>query len=369
MLNAFKRKNNQPIQVTVSNRTIIRIVLLVVASFLFLLALRKASHAIILILTALFLAFSLNAPVHWLAVHIPGKRKGNRGIATLASFVVVIILLIGFVFSVAPPLVKQTDSFVHAAPGLVQEVHNQNSSLGKLVRRYHLEKQVNSLSAQLSSRLQKLGGSAFSTVTKITSSVFSLLIILVLTFMMLVEGPRWLTVFRRLLPKEHQHHADRLGKEMYKVVKGYVNGQVLLAAIAALVIVTPLFIFHISYPVALMVIVFICALIPMVGHTIGAAIITVVALFHSPLSAIIILAYYILYMQIEAYIIQPKIQANTTNMSPLLVFSAVIIGVTFDGLLGGLVAIPVAGCIRIIILDYIARHDLFEEDKAIAETK
>jgi predicted PurR-regulated permease PerM len=106
-----------------------------------------------------------------------------------------------------------------------------------------------------------------------------------------------------------------------------------------------------------MVVVFICGLIPMVGHTIGAIIVTLVALFHSVSSAVIILAYYILYQQIENYLIQPRIQANTTNMSPLLVFAAVLVGVSFGGLFGGLVAIPVAGCIRIALLEYLrSRH-------------
>jgi predicted PurR-regulated permease PerM len=116
----------------------------------------------------------------------------------------------------------------------------------------------------------------------------------------------------------------------------------------------------VPYPAALVVVVFICGLIPMVGHTIGAIIVTLVALFQSPLAAVLILAYYILYQQIENYIIQPRIQANTTNMSPLLVFSAVIVGVSFGGLLGGLVAIPVAGCIRIALLDYLRTKKIIE---------
>jgi predicted PurR-regulated permease PerM len=145
---------------------------------------------------------------------------------------------------------------------------------------------------------------------------------------------------------------------MYRVVKGYVNGQVLLAAIAALMLLPGLLIFHVSYPIALLGVVFICGLIPMVGHTIGAIIVTFVALFHAPISALGILIYYIVYQQIENYLIQPRLQANTTDMSPLLVFMAVVIGVSFSGLLGGLVAIPIAGCIRVYVLDYLHTRNL-----------
>jgi len=141
-----------------------------------------------------------------------------------------------------------------------------------------------------------------------------------------------------------------------------VNGQVVLAAIASCMLLPALIILHISYPAALVVVVFICGLIPLIGHTIGAVIVTTVALFHSPLTAAIVLAYYILYQQIENYIIQPRIQANSTNMSPLLVFSAVIVGVNFGGLFGGLVAIPVMGCIRIALLDYLHTKHIIEDE-------
>jgi predicted PurR-regulated permease PerM len=148
---------------------------------------------------------------------------------------------------------------------------------------------------------------------------------------------------------------------MYRVIKGYVNGQVLLAAIASAMLLPALLIFDVSYASALLGVVFICGLIPMIGHTIGAIIVTLVALFTSPLSAVGILAYYILYQQIENYLIQPRVQANTTNMSPLLVFGSVVVGVSFAGLFGGLVAIPLAGCLRILVLDQLHQRNLIDK--------
>jgi predicted PurR-regulated permease PerM len=110
----------------------------------------------------------------------------------------------------------------------------------------------------------------------------------------------------------------------------------------------------------------------MVGHTIGAIIVTTVALFHSLTAAIIILAYYILYQQIENYVVQPRIQANATNMSALLVFISVILGANFGGLLGALVAIPVAGCIRVAVLDYLESRNILSRktvDDEVHHTK
>jgi predicted PurR-regulated permease PerM len=356
-----KRNNEETINFNITNKTVIRILALVIVAIVAMAALRQATHAIVLIFTGFFLALALNAPVHWLAIRLPGKRKGSRVAATAISFFVVIAFLVGFLALVVPPLVRQSSNFISAVPSLVKDVQDQDSPAGRFVQKYHLEGQIDKLSKQLSSRLGDVGGTAVGGVMKIGSSIFAVLTILVLTFMMLIEGPRWLHFFRDLIPNEHHARADRLAFDMYKVVKGYINGQVVLAFIAACMLLPALIILHVSYPAALVVVVFICGLIPLIGHTIGAAIVTTVALFHSPVSALLVLAYYILYQQIENYIIQPRIQANSTNMSPLLVFAAVIIGVNFGGLFGGLVAIPVMGCVRIALLDYLHTRHILQE--------
>jgi predicted PurR-regulated permease PerM len=367
---SLKRDKNEIVRVTVSSRTVIRVLMLVLASYLFVIALGKATHALTLIFVAIFLSLALNAPVHSLAQAIPGKRKGSRTLATGISFFLIVAVLGGFIASITPPLVKQTSSFINEAPTLVENLRSQDSATGKFIQKHNLQDQVDKFSGQLSNRLKNLSGSAVSTIARIGSSIFAMLTVLVLTFMMLTEGPRWINFVRRLLSEEKESHFEKLANDMYRVVKGYVNGQVLLAAIASLLIVVPLFLLHVSYPIALMVIIFICGLIPLVGHTIGAVIVSTVALFHSPLTALIVLVYYITYQQIENYAIQPHIQANSTDMSPLLVFMSVIIGVSFSGLLGGLVAIPIAGCARILILDYLNRKKLLEpaDDKYVPTT-
>lgn len=337
-------------------------------------ALQITAPALVLIFVAFFLALALNAPVHWVALHLPGKKRGNRSLATTVSVIFILALLIGFLASIVPPFVRQISSLVQTAPTLINDLHDNNSDIGRLVQRYNLEPQIESFSDDLGHRLKNASGAAVSVVSSIGSSTFALLTILVLTFMMLIEGPRWAHLFREMIPEDRRDHASELAMAMYKVIKGYVNGQVLLAAIAAFLILPVLVILGVGYPIALMVVVFICGLIPMVGHTIGAAIVTLVALFTSPLAALITLGYYILYQQVENYLIQPKIQSSSTNMSPLLVFMSVVLGVNFGGLLGGLVAIPVMGCIRILVLDQLTRRNIIKSSRvkrtvAAAESK
>jgi predicted PurR-regulated permease PerM len=353
-----KKDKEMSVDLNISNRTVLRVLLLVVATMLGLAAVQKASHALLLIFTAFFLALALNAPVHWLAQRIPGKRRGSRTLATAISFLVIILVLGGFLASIVPPLVRQTNNFIKAAPGLIEDVKNEDGPIGQFVQRYDLQDEVQDLSDEVSDRLKNAGGVAVSTAGAVGTSIFTTLTILVLTFMMLIEGPRWMRLFKDIIPDEHQPRAERLAQGMYKVVKGYVNGQVVLAALAASLILPVLLILDVSYPAALFVVVFICGLIPMVGHTIGAVFVSFVALFTSPWAALIVLGYYFLYQQIENYLVQPRIQANATNMSPLLVFISVVVGVNFGGIFGGLVAIPVAGCLRIVALDYLHRKNI-----------
>jgi predicted PurR-regulated permease PerM len=352
MAHFHKNDDLTEVALTISFESFLRFAFMIAGAVIVWSALHRASHALLLIFFAFFLSIALNAPVYWLSEQLPGKRRGSRAIATTLSFLIIILALGGFLASIVPPLVHQTENLISAAPHLISSFRNQNSEIGTFIRHYHLQNQVGKLSGQLSDRLKNIGGTAFSTAETVGSSFFSLLTILVLTFMMLVEGPRWVKFFHSIVPNRHKDVAHRVSHDMYRVIKGFVNGQVTLAALASLLIMPAVLLLHISYPAALMVVIFVCGLIPMVGHTIGAVIVTIVALFHSTSAAVIILIYYITYQQLENYLIQPRIQANSTNMSPLLVFMSVVLGVSFGGLVGGLLAIPLAGCLRIGLLEY-----------------
>jgi predicted PurR-regulated permease PerM len=353
----------QEVEVTVSNRTLIRVIFIILISIGLVQAFVSVERSILILFIAFFLALALNAPVAKIAGQLPGRIRGNRLVATSISYLMVVLVLTAFGFYAIPPFIHQTAKFISVAPNLVKATQNQHTSLGHFVRVHHLEDFINTLSKDISSQLKHIGGKAFSGITTAAEDIFYVLAVIVLTFMMLVEGPRWLSTLRELFfSKDEKKDVERIAGEIYKVVRGYVNGQVMLAFIAAVLIGPALFIMGVSYPIALMVIIFICGLIPLIGHTIGAIIVTSVALFHSLTAAIIVLIWYIIYVNFENYILQPRIQANTTKMSPLLVFAAIIVGINFDGIVGGLIAIPVAGSIRILVIEYLERRRVLPAD-------
>ncbi len=363
----FKNRSSEPVEISISNQTIIRTLAIILAAILLVSALRISADTLVLIGTGLFLALALNSPVRWLASRLPGKKRGNRQLATTISVVIIMLLLTGFLWAIVPPLVKQTVSFVSNIPELINDMQDQRTAVGGFIRRYNLENQVEKITTQLSNSVGDIGGSAVTALSTIGSSIFAVVTVIVLTIMMLLEGPRWIDKAYEIMPKRRRAHARKLADSMLRVVQGYVNGQVILAAIAATLIVPVFFIMDVHYPIVLMSIVFVCGLIPMVGHTIGAVICTIIALFTSFPAALVVLGYYILYQQIENYAVQPKVQANSTNMSPLLVFVAVLFGASFGGLLGALVAIPIMGCFRILVIDYLERRNILTPAEATAE--
>lgn len=347
-------------EIVISNQSVVRVLLMVVLTIIGLAALNKIAGALLLIFIAFFLALALNAPVHWIAEHLPGKRRGSRTMATSISFLLVILVLAGFLAMIIPPTVSQVSSFIKEVPSLVDDSRHQDNALGTFIRDNNLESFIQNTSDELSGLAKNSGSRAVSTLSTVGSSIFAVLTVLVMTFMMLVEGPRWIKLAKSFLPKAKREYTAGLVRDMYKVVRGYVNGQVTIAFIASIFILPVLLILDIPYALALAAIVFICGLIPMIGAYIGATIVSLIALLESPLSAILILAYYILYQQIENYVLQPRIQANATNMSPLLVFASVIIGINLNGIVGGIVAIPIVGCLRILVIEYLQSRGKLE---------
>lgn len=357
-------KNSAKTELVVSNKTVLRVMAVVILSLLFLAAVRQAAQALLLIFIAFFLALALNAPVQWMAGHLPGKSRGSRALGVGASFLVVVLALGLFLASVVPALSRQTGNFIDAVPGFIQDLDDENSTVGELVHRYGLQEYIDDLSAEARNRISSFGGTAFTAASRVGANLVSLITVLVLTVMMLIEGPRWVAFSKRLIPKAHHGRAERLMTNMYRVIKGFVNGQVILASLAAVFILPPLFIMGVSYPLALAVGVFILGLIPLIGNWLSAALLTIVALFTSPIAAIVILVYFVIYQQIDNYLVQPNIQANTTNLTPLMVFASVILGVNFAGIVGGLLAIPIAGCLRVVALEYLNNRHLLKKEQA-----
>ena len=176
-----------------------------------------------------------------------------------------------------------------------------------------------------------------------------------MTFFMLLEGHVWVERFYRLLPEKSQPRWRQVGFDIYRTVGGYVTGNLLISLIAGGLTTVVLLVMGVPFAVALGLIVAILDLIPLAGATIAAILIGIVAFLHSVVAGIVVVAFFIVYQQIENHLLQPVIYGRTVQLSPLAVLISVLVGAELAGILGALAAIPVAGAIQVLLVDW-RRH-------------
>lgn len=350
----FRRKQDE-LHITISNRTLLRIIAFGVVTYAAFRFFNNIQRPLTLIFVSFFLAMALNPAVGFVTRKLKSKSR-IRG--TAVAYVAVITLLITFFSLVLPPLVRQSTKFVQDVPDKITSLQSQDSALGRFVRKNDLSEQLNKFATDWSNNIGDTSGPVLTTANKIVVGVISFITVLVLTFMMLVEGPYWINKFIATLPAARQGHTRLLLKRMYNLVTSFVNAQVIVALIsatfAAIALTIASSVLNVTVNViALAGLVALFGIIPTIGNIIAAAVVAIACLFTSAPLAIVMLIYFVVYQQIENVTIQPYIQSRNNDLSPLLVFVAALLGIGFGGLLGGFVAIPAAGCAKILIEDYL----------------
>ncbi|MBA3757705.1 AI-2E family transporter [Candidatus Saccharibacteria bacterium] len=360
--------SDRQITVNITNRTIIRTILLVAGAILFFHFIDEISRPLTLIFVSFFLALALNPVVSWMSRRLKIKSRAR---ATAVAFLTVIMFLAGFFVLVIPPLVQQTRDFIIEVPSIVENFQEQDTSLSRAVERYNLNDRLASSANDFASEYSNFGGALLDTGKRVAGVVISVLAVLVMTFMMLVEGPRWIKLWWATMPDKRREHHQKLAYKMYKSVSGFVNGQVLLAALAGTMAFIALTVSSAVLDVsinaaALAGIVAVFALIPLFGNLISTALVVLVCLLNSFTLGIVVLVFFIIYQQIENLSIQPYIQSRISELTPLMVFISALIGISFGGILGAIVAIPAASTVKILLEDQLERRGIKAK---IAETK
>lgn len=353
------------VKIEIDIKSFVRLLLVACAFVIGVFLLWKLTPVLLLIAVSFFLALALNKPVSILSRRLP--RRSRVG-ATALSYVV-FLAVIGVFFSLAvPPVVKQTTIFIDSLPGYIADITEKKGIASEIINKYQLQDEIDSfvqgIQSQAGTLAQGVGTNVVTGVSTVINGFVTVFTVLVMTFLMLIEGPRWKDkLWESYVNPELLERHQLLVARMYRVISGYVNGQVLVATIAGLCAALTLFILTTIFAVPssavlpLAAIVMFAGLIPMIGATIGAAIVVTVLLFSDFGAALTFLIYFIIYQQIENNVIQPTVQSKTVELSALMVFIAAISGIMLFGLVGGILAIPVAGCLRVLILDYVEhRH-------------
>jgi predicted PurR-regulated permease PerM len=318
----------------------------VVMAYVVLRAIGGVAGELILIILALVFALGLDPMVSWLVRH--GWRRSWGVAAVTFGF---LLIVVGVFAVIIPPIVTQVEQLSRALPGLIQELQDRSSSLGRLNARYHI---LDSIKSSLSGGG---GGLPLGGVLNIGLAVFGTLTatitVLVLTVYFLANLPTIRRVAYRMFPASRRDRAQELGDEISARVGGYVLGNLITSVIAGLGTFVFLEIVHVPYAVALGVLVAVLDLIPVVGSTIGGIMVTLVALSVSTAVAVASLVFYIAYRLLEDYLLVPRVMNRAVDVPPVLTIVALIIGGSLLGIVGAFLAIPAAAAVQLVVLQVI----------------
>ncbi len=301
----------------------------------------RARAVLVLIGLALFIAAGLDPAVSWLT-----RRRLPRWSAVILILLAVAVIVAGFVAAAIPPLTTQVTALVHELPHYMTSLQDHNSELGKLNARYHVEQRLAKL---LSSKGTALVGGVLGAGELVLSAASSMLVVIVLVVYFLAAMPHIKLFFYRLAPASRRARVILIGDEIFDKVGGYMLGNFVTSLIAGVGTWAWLEIFRVPYPLLLGLLVALLDLIPMIGSTIGGAIVSLVALTVSLPVALATLAFYIGYRLAEDYLIVPRIMGRTVAVPAVVTVVAVLVGGALMGLVGALVAIPAAAALRLLL--------------------
>lgn len=349
-------------KVDIETKTFLRFFVALIILAVAVIAFMSALQALIILGISFFLALALNSPVSRISKML---RSRSRVGATAIAYVIVIAILGAVMFLVVPPVIQQTAKFAQNIPEIVESATNQWDVVKGFVAEYNLQPQVDSAIQSIQDSAARWSSNAGQTIVSSIGSFFgflaSLVLVIVLTFLMLIEGPIWMKrVWGLYDNQERMETHKRVISKMYSVVNGYVTGQLTVSTLAAVGAGLVVFICSLIFPEApsnlalpAAAVTFVMSLIPMFGSTIGATLITILLIFNSVPAAITYAIFFIVYQQVENNFISPNIQSRKLDLTPLAVLAAITIGLYVFGLAGGIIAIPIAGCVRVLVEEYI----------------
>jgi predicted PurR-regulated permease PerM len=319
----------------------------VLTAIILLRALESVSQIFVLILVSLFLATGLNPAVEALR-----RRNLSRGSAVAVIFSSVILFVIFFAFVVVPPVVNQGSNLIENAPQLLDDLM-KNGTINSLNEQFGLidtlQSRLNSVTSDGTLLISTFGG-VIGVGQSILSGFFTALTILVLTLYFITSLPQAVSLGLSLVPASRRERVGKLTNAVIERIGLFVGSQILIAAMAGVFVVLLTSILGMPSPIAIGMIVFVVALIPLIGHFIGSGVVTLIALTQSPLIGLIAFVAYVLYVQIENYVVTPRIMKRTLSVPGAVTIISALIGSSLLGLVGGLLAVPVAASI-ILILD------------------
>lgn len=304
------------------------------------LAIRNAAGTLVLIFIALFLAVALNPAVRQL------QRWGvRRGAAVAVVGFAVVLLFCGGLFALVPPLISQSAEFVDKLPGYIEDL-KQNRLFNDLNERYNIIDRLRS--AATAENITRALGGVLGGAQLVFGTIFRVLTVFILTLYFMVAFDRIKHGAYRLVPASRRDRVALLTDEILAKVGSYMVGALSIAVLAGTTTFVFLAILGVAYPFALAFVVAVCDLIPQIGATLGAVVVSIVGLATSIPVGVACLIFFVIYQQVENYLIYPKVMRRSVQVSDLAAIIAALLGVSLLGVIGALIAIPAVAAIQLI---------------------
>ena len=309
-------------------------------------ALASASQVFVLIIISLFLAAGLNPSVEFF------RRKGLKRAQAVIAVVAIVLIFVGiFAAVIIPPAVTQVGNLFKNAPTILQHLKS-NSYIASLNKHYGI---IDSLQAKFASAIHNgqyvvnAFGGVIGVGKAVVSGAIATLTVLILTLYFLASLPSVTGVAYRFVPASRRERVSKITDAIIIRIGGFVSGQATVAFIASIFGLILALSLSLPYPAAIALLVFVCGAIPLIGHLLGITAVTLIALSKSPTDAIITLVLYLAYIQIENYLIMPRIMRKSLSIPGVVTIIAALIGVSLLGVVGGILAVPIAAAVLLII--------------------
>jgi predicted PurR-regulated permease PerM len=356
--------DRQPVPV----RTIVTTIGLVLATALLLYVVLQIRQVLTWIVIGAFFAVALSPAVDWVQRRVLGGRR--RALATFLVFLVVVVLLAAVIAAFAVPLVNEAARFAGQLPGLIDDARSGRGPVGNLLERTHALEWVQNNQARISRFASGLTAPVAGVLSGLATGIAGTVTVFVLAYLMALEGPRVVDGAMSILRPATRERVRRVGADCARSVTGYLSGNLLISVICGGLTYVVLLVLGVPFAGLIALFVGIADLVPLVGATIGGAVAVLAGFIHSVPAGIVVLVFFLLYQQLENHLLQPVVFARTVKLDPLTVIVAILIGADLMGILGALLAIPVASIVQVILRDvWDHRRGELKEEPTVGEDR
>ncbi|HEX9664916.1 MAG TPA: AI-2E family transporter [Patescibacteria group bacterium] len=300
------------------------------------------------ILAVLFVAILLTSLLEPFVTWLQQKMKFPRSISVILIYVVVIGLVSLSLVLIIPPIVHQLTNLIKVFPAFFSE-HN---FISDYFGRAEIFEGLKTGLSSLESSLGRTATGVYSTVSSIFGGIISLILVLVITFYMTIEEDATRRVLKSVTPDKYLPYVTQLTNRIQNKLGLWLKGQLILSLILGIISYIGLKILGIEYALILAVLAGLAEFVPFLGPIIAGIPAVILAFFQEPIKAVFVIILYIIIQQVENHILVPKVMQKTVGLNPIIVIVALLVGAKLAGVLGALLAVPVATAIGVFIKDF-----------------